>query len=95
MKKMVMVLLLTAAMIITSIDVMAGSKKPNVAQLFQKKCSACHSDKMPLHIKKDRKAWEATVKEMQAKRPKWINNQEANAIVNYLVNHSKNQKKGL
>ncbi len=92
MKKII--LLVAAAMVVMgAAGVQAAGKSGSAAQLFKAKCSACHSDAIALHMKKDRQGWESTVKMMQQKRPNFISDQDAQKIVNYLVSQSAGKKK--
>ncbi len=93
MKRIVIVILM-AAMIMVSIPATAGNNTGAVEKLFHAKCSVCHSDKIPLNMKKDQKGWEETVKLMQQKRPNFISDQEAKTIVNFLIEHSQAMVKG-
>lgn len=53
--------------------------------LFETKCSACHSLERPLGKNKDRDGWTETVQRMREKRAGWISDEEGRAIVDYLV----------
>ena len=88
-------LLVSAAVLIAlgSVPVQAAGKNNAPEQLFQAKCSACHSVEIALHMKKDRKGWEDTVKLMQKKRPNFISDQDAKMIVDYLVSQSAQKNK--
>lgn len=68
-----------------SITSAAGGQKDAGAELFESKCSTCHELSRPLGKTKDREGWTATVKRMQANGCR-ITDQEAGAIVDYLVN---------
>lgn len=70
----------------------AEEKNNNDEQIFHTKCSVCHSDEIPLHMNKDRKAWEQTVKRMQQKRPNFISDKDAQKIIDFLVTNSKKEK---
>ena len=58
------------------------------AQVFQQRCSACHSlERVYLKLERDREQqppWKYLVQRMRAKAPDWITEQEADKIVEYL-----------
>ncbi len=91
--KKVILLVLTAAMVaLGAAGVQAAGKNNGAAGLFKAKCSACHSDAIALHMKKDRAGWETTVKMMQNKRANFISNEDAQKIVDYLVSLQSGKK---
>ena len=54
------------------------------SQLFEAKCSKCHSVERPKGKVKSREEWTATVKRMQAKSPGWYSDEEAETLIEYL-----------
>lgn len=86
--------IVTAAMIMASVSAAAENNTVAGGNLFHAKCSLCHSDEIPLNMKKDQKGWEETVKLMQQKKPNFISDQEAKIIINFLLAHSQDTGKG-
>ncbi|MGB9736658.1 MAG: hypothetical protein ACP5JP_10655 [bacterium] len=91
MKNFTVSLIVVLMLMFGIVAVKAGEQNGD-EQLFKTKCSACHSDEIPLHMKKDRKAWEETVKRMQQKRPNFISDKDAQKIIDFLVSNSKKEK---
>ncbi len=92
-KGMAIAMVLTAACAFSTIQAFGSGTSESAEQLFRTKCSKCHSEEMPLHINKDLKGWQDTVKKMQAKDPTWISNKEAKEITEFLATRSKSQSK--
>ncbi len=92
MKSIIIILSAAAAITLGVIGVKAQGKNNSAEHLFKAKCSVCHSDAIALNMRKDRKAWEATVKLMQQKRPNFISDQDAQKIVDFLVSQSASKK---
>lgn len=86
--------MIAAAVAMFPILTRAGGSSDAPGRLFHSKCSACHSDQIPLNMEKDRRGWEETVKLMQQKRPGFISERDAKIIVNYLLAHSQSAFKG-
>jgi len=63
----------------------AGHEKDTGNELFEAKCSACHSLSRPLEKTKDRDGWTATVTRMQKVNGCPISDEEAKQIIDYLV----------
>lgn len=59
--------------------------KDKVEQLFESKCSLCHSVDRPKSKKKSKTGWETTVMRMKNKNGLTITDEEANMIINYLA----------
>ena len=55
------------------------------AQLFESKCSLCHSIERPKSKKKSKAGWEATVMRMKNKNGCPITDEEAKMIIGYLA----------
>ncbi len=53
-------------------------------QVFEKKCSQCHSIDRPKSKKKTADEWRATVKRMQSKKGSNITDSEAEIIIKFL-----------
>ncbi len=88
------IIIITAAMIMASVSAAAAENNSMAGgKLFHAKCSLCHSDEIPLNMKKDQKGWEETVKLMQQKKPNFISDQEAKIIINFLLAHSQDTGK--
>ncbi len=92
-KEIAVTAMIVAAFTISTIQALGGEKKDSAELLFKTKCSKCHSAEMPLHMKKDPKGWEISVKKMQSKDQKWISDKDAKEIVEFLVSRSKEQSK--
>ena len=88
MKKITLIVLAAALITLGAMHAKAAGKNDAPEQLFKAKCSACHSDEIALHMNKDRKGWEDTVKLMQKKKPNFISDQDARIIVDFLVSQS-------
>ncbi|UCF88768.1 MAG: cytochrome c [bacterium] len=54
------------------------------SQLFEAKCSRCHSVDRPKGKSKTRDEWSSTVKRMQGKMAGWFSDEEAETIIEYL-----------
>jgi hypothetical protein len=63
---------------------MAQAKDPS-KQLFESKCSGCHSTQRPKSKKKTREGWEETVTRMIKVKGASINDEEAVLIIDYLT----------
>lgn len=64
----------------------AASDAGSPAQkLYQSRCSACHSLDRPEKKNKDRVGWERTVSRMRGYSPGQLSENEATAILEYLV----------
>lgn len=74
-----------AAIILATALLGAGAAVADDKELFEKKCSSCHSLSRPLGQTMDRNGWAATVTRMQKVNGCPITDDEANAIVDYLV----------
>jgi mono/diheme cytochrome c family protein len=60
--------------------------KSNIAQdLFEGKCSLCHSADRPKSKKKTKKEWEATVMRMKNVNGAPLSDEEAGIIIEYLA----------
>ncbi len=57
----------------------------NAEQLFERKCSICHSISRPKSKKKSKQGWTSTVMRMKNKNGCPITDEEAEAIINYLA----------
>ena len=60
-------------------------EKINVEQLFESKCSICHSINRPKSKKKSKEGWETTVMRMKNKNGCPITDEEAKMIIDYLA----------
>ena len=60
-------------------------EKINVEQLFEKKCSICHSIDRPKSKKKSKEKWEATVMRMKNNNGCPITDEETKMIIDYLA----------
>lgn len=78
MKKLTALILATALL-------GAGAAIADDKELFEKKCSICHPLSRPLGATMDRSGWTATVTRMQKVNGCPITDDEAKAIVDYLV----------
>jgi cytochrome c5 len=58
---------------------------PKAMALFEAKCSICHELSRPLGRNKDRNGWTATVTRMQQVNGCPVTDEEAKAIIDYLV----------
>ena len=58
---------------------------PSPQQVFSQKCSKCHDTSKATSITMSSAEWGTTVRRMQAKEPGWINDEEANMIIQYLT----------
>ena len=59
-------------------------EKTDPVQLFESKCSLCHSIDRPKSKKKSKAGWEATVMRMKNKNGCPITDEEAKMIIDYL-----------
>ena len=60
-------------------------EKINAVQLFESKCSICHSINRPKSKKKTQNGWEKTVLRMKNKNGCPITDEEAKLIIDYLA----------
>jgi cytochrome c5 len=60
-------------------------EKVNVEQLFESKCSLCHSIERPKSKKKSKEGWKTTVMRMKNKNGCPITDEEAQMIIDYLA----------
>lgn len=60
-------------------------EKGKAEQLFESKCSLCHSINRPKSKKKSREGWESTVMRMKNKNGCPITDEEAKMIIDYLA----------
>jgi hypothetical protein len=60
-------------------------EKANAEQLFESKCSLCHSIDRPKSKKKSKEGWETTVMRMKNKNGCPITDEEAQMIIDYLA----------
>ncbi|HEX9190924.1 MAG TPA: hypothetical protein VF847_02435 [Candidatus Deferrimicrobiaceae bacterium] len=58
---------------------------PKAKALFESKCSVCHALSRPLGKNKDRNGWTNTVTRMQRVNGCPVSDEEAKAIIDYLV----------
>jgi len=63
----------------------ANETKVDAKELFEKKCSVCHSLDRPRSKKKALKEWEKTVTRMIASRGAKITDEEAKLVIDYLA----------
>ncbi len=61
--------------------------KVKAEQLFESKCSLCHTIDRPKSKKKSKEGWEATVMRMKNKNGCPINDEEAKMIIKYLADN--------
>ncbi len=61
------------------------SEKADSKQLFESKCSICHSINRPKSKKKSKQGWKTTVMRMKNKNGCPINDEEAKMIIDYLA----------
>lgn len=62
-----------------------GGDKTDVIQLFESKCSLCHSIERPKSKKKSKEEWQKTVMRMKNTNGCPITDEQAEMIIDYLV----------
>jgi hypothetical protein len=77
-------LLSTVFMVACAGQEMAQAGDP-AKDLFESKCSSCHSTQRPKSAKKTKEGWEETVIRMMKVRGASINDEEAEIIIDYLT----------
>ena len=91
MMKIVVTLVMCSLLFVSGLwhQAMASSHegKENVKQLFESKCSLCHSIERPKSKKKSKTGWETTVMRMKNKNGCPITGEEATMIINYLADN--------
>jgi len=60
--------------------------------LFEKKCSGCHTLDRVLATKKDTAKWKIVVSEMRNKDTNWISAKEADIVLNYITELEKHRQ---
>lgn len=63
----------------------SDGKEMTVEQLFESKCSICHSIERPKSKKKSKEGWETTVMRMKNKNGCPVTDEEAKKIIDYLA----------
>ena len=63
----------------------AFAEESPVKALLEAKCGACHPSEKTFGAPMDRTILERTIKRMQAKKPGFISEEEAESIVGYLL----------
>ncbi|GAB6183045.1 hypothetical protein [Thermodesulfovibrio hydrogeniphilus] len=75
---------LTTFFALSSFTSFACAQDLKPVQVFESKCSKCHSIDRPKSQKKTADEWRRTVKRMQSKKNANINDAEAETIIKYL-----------
>lgn len=89
MMKIFISIVISCALVIGGLwhHVLASSTedKTDVSQLFESKCSICHSIDRPKSKKKSKQNWESTVMRMKNKNGCPITDDEAKIIIDFLA----------
>ncbi len=86
MKKALMYLLVLVFFAVSWVPrVLSGEEKVDVKQLFETKCSICHTIERPKGKKKSVEGWKATVMRMKNTNGCPITDEEAGMIIDYLA----------
>ena len=89
MKRLLVYLVGVSALVLSSAAVAGAEKSEGVTKdLFEQRCSTCHTVSRPTSQKKTAREWERTVLRMKNVNGASITDQEAGVIIEYLVkNH--------
>lgn len=85
MMKLIVIILAGSALFISGLFNVAAAEDINAKELFESKCSICHSIERPKSKKKTRTGWETTVMRMKNSNGAPITDEEAKIIIDYLA----------
>jgi cytochrome c5 len=76
---------LVAVLVFVPLQPISASESKNAKDLFESKCSLCHSTDTPKSKNKTKKDWETTVMRMKDVNGAPITDEEARMIIDYLA----------
>lgn len=74
-------------LLFASLQGISAGKEKNAKQLFERKCSTCHSIEKPKSKAKTKAEWKSTVMRMKNVNMAPISEEEATIIIDYLAEH--------
>ena len=83
--KRIVLLVAASAMVLAGVSWAEEAKPLSGKEIFEAKCSICHSTDRPLGKTKSQSGWDKTVTRMRGKKADWISGDEAKAIADYLT----------